>query len=63
MANRVFISYRREDSRYQARRIYDAFVKALPPGAVFMDVDSIPPGADFVVILKAGCSNAMCCSP
>jgi hypothetical protein len=52
MPNKVFISYRREDSRYQARRVYDAFVQALPPDTVFMDVDSIPPGADFVEILE-----------
>jgi TIR domain len=49
---KVFISYRREDSRYQSRNIYNAFVKALPPGSVFMDVDSIPPGADFAQILE-----------
>jgi TIR domain len=52
MPNKVFISYRREDSRYQARRIYDAFVHALPPDTVFMDVDSIAPGDDFVEILE-----------
>jgi hypothetical protein len=52
MPNKVFISYRREDSKYQARRIYDAFEHALPPGTVFMDVDTIPPGADFVEILE-----------
>ena len=52
MPNKVFISYRREDSQYQARRIYDAFVHALPPDTVFMDVDSIAPGADFVEILE-----------
>jgi hypothetical protein len=52
MPNKVFISYRREDSRYQAHRIYDAFVQALPLDSVFMDVDSIAPGADFVEILE-----------
>lgn len=52
MPDKVFISYRREDSRYQARQVYDAFVHALPPDTVFMDVDSIPPGADFVEILE-----------
>jgi hypothetical protein len=52
MPNKVFISYRREDSRYQAQRIYNAFVKALSPGAVFMDVDTIPLGADFVETLE-----------
>jgi hypothetical protein len=50
---KVFISYRREDSRYQARSIYNAFLKALPPDSVFMDVDSIKPGDDFVEILEA----------
>src|ERR1700712_2993993 len=52
MPNKVFISYRREDSKYQARRVYDAFEHALPPDTVFMDVDTIPPGADFVEILE-----------
>lgn len=52
MSKKVFISYRREDSRYQAREIYEAFCRALPAGTVFMDVDSIPPGADFVSILE-----------
>jgi hypothetical protein len=49
---KVFISYRRHDSRYQARMIYDAFQRALPREHLFMDIDSIPPGADFVKILK-----------
>ena len=52
MASKVFISYRREDSRYQARRVYDAFKRAFPPDSIFMDVASIPPGADFVAILE-----------
>jgi formylglycine-generating enzyme required for sulfatase activity len=49
---KVFISYRRHDSRYQARMIYDAFQQALPREHLFMDIDSIPPGADFVEILE-----------
>jgi Sulfatase-modifying factor enzyme 1/TIR domain len=49
---KVFISYRRRDSRYEARRIYDAFQRALPREHLFMDIDSIPPGADFVEILE-----------
>jgi formylglycine-generating enzyme required for sulfatase activity len=52
MATKVFISYRREDSRYQAHRIHAAFCKALPSDHVFMDVDSIAPGANFRKILK-----------
>jgi hypothetical protein len=49
---KVFISYRREDSRYQARMIHSAFCKAIPKDHVFMDIDSIPPGANFRKILK-----------
>jgi formylglycine-generating enzyme required for sulfatase activity len=52
MAAKVFISYRRDDSRYQARMIHAAFCKAIPSDHVFMDVDSIPPGANFREILK-----------
>lgn len=52
MATKVFISYRRDDVRYQARDIYEAFCKAIPSDDVFMDVNSIPPGADFRKILK-----------
>jgi hypothetical protein len=52
MPNKVFISYRREDSQYQAGRIYEAFVRALPPDTVFMDVDSMAPGDDFVEALE-----------
>jgi hypothetical protein len=44
MAAKVFISYRREDSRYQARMIHSAFCKAVPSDHVFMDVDTIRPG-------------------
>jgi uncharacterized membrane protein YeaQ/YmgE (transglycosylase-associated protein family) len=52
MPSKVFISYRREDSKYQARGVYDAFQKVLPRDSIFMDVDSIPPGTDFVAFLE-----------
>src|SRR5262249_40860448 len=51
-ATKVFISYRRDDSRYQARMIHAAFCQVIPRDHVFMDVDSIPPGANFRKILK-----------
>src|SRR5262249_6761920 len=41
-----------EDSRYQARMIHSAFCKAIPSDHVFMDVDSIRPGANFRKVLK-----------
>lgn len=48
----IFVSYRRDDSRYQARMIHSAFVKATSADHVFMDIDSIPPGANFRKRLK-----------
>jgi hypothetical protein len=51
MAAKVFISYRRTDANYPARMVYNAFRRFLPRDNVFMDVDSIPPGADFVETL------------
>lgn len=44
---RVFVSYRREDSRDVAGRIYDRLVGHLGAENVFKDVDSIPLGVDF----------------
>ena len=52
MAGKVFISYRRDDTGHQADRIYDAFCETIQRDQVFMDVDSIPPGANFRKILK-----------
>jgi hypothetical protein len=54
MAAKVFISYRRDDSKYQARIICSAFQRALAHENVFMDVDSIAPGVDFVASGKLG---------
>jgi TIR domain len=52
MAGKVFISYRRDDTGHQADRIYAAFCDTIQRDHVFMDVDSIPPGANFRKILK-----------
>ena len=52
MATKVFISYRREDSKYQAREIHAAFCRAIPADQVFFDNDSIPLGSDFDKVLK-----------
>jgi len=48
----VFISYRRDDSKYQADRLYKALTQILSPDRVFMDIDSIKPGQDFIEILE-----------
>jgi Sulfatase-modifying factor enzyme 1/TIR domain len=52
MAAKVFISYRRNDTKYQARMIHEAFSRVLPREHVFMDVNSIGPGANFRKSLK-----------
>jgi formylglycine-generating enzyme required for sulfatase activity len=45
--SQVFISYRRDDSADAADRIYERLVQEYGAGNVVMDVESIPPGADF----------------
>ena len=52
MSRKVFISYRRDDARWQAREIYRALKQVLPSDHVFMDIDSIPIGVDFVKFLE-----------
>jgi predicted Ser/Thr protein kinase len=44
---RLFISYRRHDSRGSAGRIYDRVADRFGSDQVFMDVDNLPPGVDF----------------
>ncbi len=53
MASGVFLSYRREDSAGFAGRIYDRLAQRLGRQEVFIDVDDIEPGVDFVEVLSA----------
>jgi hypothetical protein len=48
MTGSVFISYRREDSAGYARAIYNELRERLGAEKIFMDVDAIEPGLDFV---------------
>ena len=50
---RIFISYRRDDAKWQARPVYEAFRKVLASDEVFMDIDTIKPGDPFREILKS----------
>ena len=52
MTGGVFISYRREDSGGYAGRINDRLTSRLGRESVFFDVDTIPPGRDFVEVLS-----------
>jgi len=49
---RIFISYRRADSQFAAGRIYDRLVVHFGGEAIFMDVEAIDGGMDFVKVLE-----------
>ncbi len=48
---RIFISYRRADSRDVTGRIYDHLVASFGRSNVFKDIDSIPLGSDFLQVI------------
>jgi hypothetical protein len=49
---RIFISYRRSDNPYATHHLRDRLAEHFGAGSVFMDVDSIPVGVDFVEHLQ-----------
>lgn len=49
--DRIFISYRREDARADARSVYQRLVSRFGRSRIFMDVDSIDRGLDFRRVL------------
>jgi TIR domain len=51
MAPKIFISYRRDDSAGHAGRVYDRLQRVFGRDLLFMDVDSIPLGTNFVEVL------------
>jgi len=58
MAGKIFINYRREDTIGMAGRLHDRLAQDFGPDNIFMDVDNIPVGEDFVAHLNgqvAGC--------
>jgi len=52
MTAKVFISYRREDSAAYAGRIQDRLERELGRDLLFLDVDDIPLGVNFVKVLR-----------
>ena len=52
MTSGIFISYRRSDSKSEARSICQRLERTFGKGKVFIDVDSIRPGEDFQSVLK-----------
>ena len=57
-ANRVFISYRRDDAAGYAGRLEEALEQRLGRGSVFRDVPDIPPGEDFVAAIRTRLAGA-----
>jgi hypothetical protein len=57
----IFISYRRDDSAPWAGRVYERLAREFDRDRVFMDVDNIAPGLDFVEELgrQVGSCNAL----
>jgi hypothetical protein len=45
--NRIFLSYRRDDSFDATHRLYDHLAPEFGENSLVMDIDSIPPGEDF----------------
>lgn len=52
MNGQIFISYRREDASYPAGRLYDRLQSRFAAEKIFMDVDSLAPGVDFVQTIE-----------
>lgn len=48
---RIFLSYRREDASGHAGRLYDVLAAEFGAENVFMDIDTIDLGADFVAVI------------
>ena len=53
MAGKIFINYRRDDSISTAGRLHDRLAQSFGRKNLFMDVDHIPAGVDFVDYLPA----------
>jgi hypothetical protein len=52
MASKVFISYRRDDSAGHAGRVHDRLEREFDRDLLFMDVDAVPLGVNFVKVLS-----------
>jgi len=53
MRGKIFISYRRDDARADARSIYQHLQRTFSSDALFMDVDTIQRGRDFREVIDA----------
>jgi len=54
---KIFINYRREDTKSEARLLFQRLIATFPPADVVMDIDSIKPGDDFVKYLRGAVAD------
>jgi len=59
--SRIFINYRRLDTEGYVGRLYDHLLKQFKPHDIFMDVQNIEPGADFVKVLEDAIAECDIC--
>jgi hypothetical protein len=52
MSEQIFISYRREESRWSARSLHGRLCRSFDPEQLFMDIDAIALGEDFVKAIE-----------
>ncbi|HEX8071631.1 MAG TPA: toll/interleukin-1 receptor domain-containing protein [Pyrinomonadaceae bacterium] len=48
----IFISYRRDDTAGHAGRLYDGLSARFGDDLIFMDIDQLEPGEDFVQVIE-----------
>jgi TIR domain/Protein of unknown function (DUF2846) len=53
MSGQIFISYRREESRWAARSLRDRLSRNFDPQQIFMDLDSIKLGENFMEVIES----------
>jgi TIR domain len=52
MSGNIFINYRRDDDAGFTQALYGRLEQAFPAERLFMDIDNIEPGLDFVQVLS-----------
>src|ERR1044071_1152603 len=48
----IFVSYRRDDAAGHAGRLVDRLVEHFGQDRIFMDIDAIEPGEDFITVIE-----------
>ena len=54
----IFISYRRDDSAGHAGRLYDKLSEGFGADQIFMDIDTIDPGLDFIEVIDRALASS-----